>query len=92
MNEPVTITTTTPAPAPAAEDDKFRKARIVKYFPQSGYGFVRDERGKEIYFHLDELRMVGTKRDPRHVYEGASVGIDISRTSRGLRVTKLKLY
>ncbi len=72
--------------------DKFRKGRIVKFFPQSNYGFVRDERGKEIYFHLDEIRFVGTKNDARYITEGAPVGIDISVTSRGLRVTKMKVY
>lgn len=72
--------------------DTFRKGTIIKYFPQSGYGFVRDEIGKEVYFHLDELRFVGEKNDRRYVMEGAPVGIDVSRTSRGLRVTKLKIY
>jgi len=80
------------AAVPAQIDDKFRKGRIIKYFPQSGYGFVRDNNGKEVYFHLDELRFVGTKNDRRYVNEGAPVGFDVGRTSRGLRVTKLKLY
>ncbi len=85
-----------PVPTAAADaigpDDKFRKGRIVKYFPQSSYGFVRDERGKEIYFHLDELRFIGAKNDRRYVCEGAPVGVDVSRTSRGLRIVKMKLY
>lgn len=73
-------------------NDKFRKGKIIKYFPQSGYGFVRDVNGREIYFHLDELRFVGAKNDRRYVTEGAPVGIDVGRTSRGLRVTRLKIY
>jgi len=81
-----------PAPTDSAQDDKFRKGRIIKYFPQSGYGFVRDNNGKEVYFHLDELRFVGVKNDRRYVNEGAPVGFDVGRTSRGLRVTKLKIY
>lgn len=76
----------------ASQDDKFRKGKIIKYFPQSGYGFVRDVNGREIYFHLDELRFVGAKNDRRYVTEGAPVGIDVGRTSRGLRVTRLKIY
>lgn len=71
--------------------DKFRQARITKFFPQSGYGFVKDQKGHEIYFHLDELRFVGPKQARSHVVEGASVGIDVSRTSRGMRVIRLKI-
>ena len=80
---------------PTKEDhqtDNFRQGKIIKFFPHSGYGFVRDQNGKEIYFHLDELRFVGEKRDRSYVLEGASVGIDVGRTSRGLRVTRLKIY
>lgn len=73
-------------------DDKFRKGRIIKYFPQAGYGFVRDDLGHEVYFHLDEVRFVGKRNDRRYVSEGAPVGFDVGRTSRGMRVTLLKLY
>ena len=85
---------TNPAPeAPQTEaPDKFRPAKIIKFFPQAGYGFVRDQNGKEIYFHLDELRFIGEKKNRSYVVEGASVGIDVGRTSRGLRVTRLKIY
>jgi cold shock CspA family protein len=74
------------------QNDKFRKGRIVKYFPQAGYGFVRDDMGHEVYFHLDEVRFVGKRNDRRYVSEGAPVVFDVGRTSRGLRVTRLKLY
>ena len=71
--------------------DKFRPAKIIKFFPQGGYGFVRDRNGKEIYFHIDEIRFSGEKHDRSYVAEGAEVGIDIGRTSRGLRVTRMKI-
>ncbi len=71
--------------------DKLRPARIAKFFPQAGYGFVRDSNGKEIYFHLDELRFLGEKKGRSFVVEGASVGVDVGLTSRGLRVTRLKI-
>jgi cold shock CspA family protein len=78
---------------PAEEvSDKFRQGKIIKFFPHSSYGFVRDQNGKEIYFHLDEIRFVGEKRDRSHLVEGARVGIDVGRTARGLRVTRLKIY
>ena len=73
-------------------DDKFRKGRVVKFFPNAGYGCVRDEMGHEVYFHLDEVRLVGKRNDRRYVSEGAPVGFDVGRTSRGLRVTHIKFY
>ncbi len=72
--------------------DTFRKATIVKFFPQSNYGFVKDEHNTEIYFHYDEMRFVGEKRDKSFLVEGRKVGIDIGRTSRGHRVTFMKIY
>lgn len=72
--------------------DKFRKAKIIKFFPQSNYGFVKDRAGKEIYFHLDEIRFVGPKNNRTYVAEGVEVGIDVGITSRGTRVTRLKIY
>ena len=72
--------------------DNFRHGRIAKFFPQGSYGFVRDEKGKEVYFHLDEIRVVGEKRDRALFREGTEVGFDIGLTSRGLRVTRLKIY
>ena len=72
--------------------DNFRHGKISKFFPQGSYGFVRDEKGKEIYFHLDELRFVGPKSGRAYVVEGVEVGVDVSITSRGMRVTKLKIY
>ena len=82
----------TPAVSEPALSDNFRKATIIKFFPQASYGFVKDLNGKEIYFHLDELRFVGEKKDRSFVLEGASVGVDVSLTSRGLRVIRLKIY
>ncbi len=83
---------TDPIPETPGPDDKFRKGKILKFFPQAGYGFIRDLNGKEIYFHLEEIRFVGEKKDRSYVVEGASVGVDVGLTSRGLRVTRMKIY
>lgn len=85
-------------PAPPAPtgfsfpEDKFRHGRILRFFPQSGYGFVKDAQGHDVYFHVDEIRFVGEKRDRTYVNEGAPVGFDVGVTSRGMRVTHLKIY
>jgi cold shock CspA family protein len=72
-------------------DDHFIHGTILKYFPQANYGFIRDVKGREIYFHLDEARLAGGFHR-RDIKEGLKVGFDMSRTSRGLRATKIKVY
>ncbi len=72
--------------------DNFRHGRIAKFFAPGSYGFVRDEKGREVYFHLDEMRLVGDKRDRSLFREGTSIGFDVGLTSRGLRVTRMKIY
>ena len=74
------------------EEDFFRKGTIMKFFAQSGYGFIRDDKGHQVYFHLDEIRFVGEPRKRSQIKEGMKVGFDISRTSRGVRATHLKFY
>ncbi|MBI3541096.1 MAG: cold shock domain-containing protein [Deltaproteobacteria bacterium] len=89
---PITAPVHPPTPAIEIPEDKFRKGTVIKYFSQAGYGFIRDQGGKEIYFHVDEFRFVGPKNDRSYISEGMTVGIDVGRTSRGLRVTRMKVY
>ncbi len=72
--------------------DNFRHGKILKFFPQGRYGFVRDEKGHEVYFHLDEIRLLGGRRNRSDLKEGTDVGFDVGLTSRGLRITRLKVY
>lgn len=74
------------------QEDYFRKGKVSKYFPHAGYGFIRDGAGHETYFHLDEVRFVGEKKKRGEIKEGMEVGFDVSRTSRGIRATFLKIY
>ncbi|MBI2082108.1 MAG: cold shock domain-containing protein [Deltaproteobacteria bacterium] len=72
--------------------DNFRHGKILKFLAQGNYGFVKDEQGYEVYFHLDEVRLVGPNRDRSFFKEGTQVGFDVGLTSRGMRVTRLKVY
>jgi cold shock CspA family protein len=72
-------------------DDKFSKGRIVKYFPQSRYGFIKDRRGKDLYFNVDEIRFVGPK-GREGLKEGIVVGYDVDWTGHGLHIAKIKVY
>ncbi len=81
-------------PPPAfrkAPEDRFSKGRLVKYFPQSRYGFIKDRRGKDVYFNVDELRFVGEK-GREALKEGIEVGYDVAWTSKGLHISKIKIY
>ncbi len=72
-------------------EDKFSKGKIVKYFPQSRYGFVKNKWGKDVYFNIDEIRFVGDK-GREALREGVEVGYDVGWTSHGLHIAKLKIY
>ncbi len=86
------ITNILPPPAfRKAPEDRFSKGRIVKYFPQSHYGFIKDRRGKDIYFNVDELRFSGEK-GREFLKEGIEVGYDVAWTSKGLHISKIKIY
>jgi len=71
--------------------EKFPRGHISKFFPKSRYGFIKDRNGRDVYFNLDELRFVGDK-DQRDIREGAEVGYDLSWTSRGEHVIRMKIY
>lgn len=73
-------------------DDRFPKGRIVKFFPNQFYGFVRDQIGRELFFHVDEIDLLGPRGRKEHIRIGAEVGYDCCRTSHGLRVKRMKIY
>lgn len=76
---------------PADIDDNFPKGRIVKYFPHQGYGFILSRAGKEIYFNISEVDFVAG-RTVESIHVGSIVGFDVSWTSHGLHVKRLKVY
>lgn len=75
-----------------SRDDRFSKGKIVKYFPNLSYGFVRDHINRELFFHIDEIDLVGPKGHKQYIKIGAEIGYDCCRTSHGLRVKKMKIY
>lgn len=73
------------------ENDSFTKGDVVKLFPQQGFGFLRRPQGDDVYFSRAELHLVGEK-DWAELLEGMRVGFDVAWTSKGLHITKLKIY
>ncbi len=84
----------TSAPAVGLEigDDLFPKGDIVKFFSQQAYGFMRDHIGRELFFHLDEIDLLGPRGRREFMRVGLRVGFDCCRTSHGLRVKRMKIY
>lgn len=75
-----------------SRDDLFPKGEVVKFFDNLDYGFIKDQHGKDIYFHLGELDFIGPKNNKKYIQVGGKVGYDLSWTSKGQHVRKLKIY
>lgn len=78
--------------SPADENDQFSKGVVTKYFQNQSYGFVRDHLNRELFFHVDEMDFCGPKNNKTFITVGARIGFDISRTSHGLRIKRIKIY
>lgn len=73
------------------ENDLFPKGKVVKFFTHQGYGFIKTPSGKDVYFNLAEADIVGAK-GKELLQTGMVVGYDLSHTSHGLHVKKMKIY
>lgn len=74
------------------EHDLFTKGKVARYYPNQGFGFVKNEKGEDLYFKLAELDFIGPKADKKYLREGARVGFDVAWTSKGLHIRYLKIY
>ena len=55
-------------------------------------GVVRTESGREVPFSFDLVELLGEAKKPSDLREGQEVGYDVGWTSKGLRVTRIKVY
>ena len=73
--------------------DHFYKGVIQKIFSGNETGIVLSDSGKEIPFVFPFLRLIGAPRlDIRFLTEGMRVGFDVGWTSKGLRISTIKIY
>src|SRR3989304_7703364 len=72
--------------------DLFHQGVISKLFPSNNMGLVRVESGREIPFSFEFVVLLGEAKKPSDLREGQEVGYDLGWTSKGLRVTKIKVY
>lgn len=72
--------------------DLFHQGVISKLFPSNNMGLVRAESGQEIPFSFEFVLLLGEAKNPADLKEGQEVGYDLGWTSKGLRITKIKVY
>ncbi|MDO8526732.1 MAG: hypothetical protein Q7T03_03480 [Deltaproteobacteria bacterium] len=75
-----------------SENDLFPKGEVIKFFQGQDYGFIKDQHGRDVYFHLGELDFVGPKNTKNFIKVGARIGYDLSWTSHGQHVRRIKIY
>jgi hypothetical protein len=71
--------------------DLFHRGIICKLFPSNNMGVVRTENGREVQFAYDLVIVTGAVHSPAELKEGLEVGYDLGWTSKGLRITKIKV-
>ncbi|HAV19438.1 MAG TPA: cold-shock protein [Firmicutes bacterium] len=62
------------------------KGSVKMFNKDKGYGFIRTEDGKDVFFHYSELVMDNFKT----AQPGEEVEFQVEETDRGPRATKIK--
>ena len=81
--------------APAATDDprtRFYRGVILRLHAGSRTGLVRTGTGREVPFAMTDLRLLGSEHGFGALREGMEIGFDLGWTSRGRRVTTIRLF
>lgn len=61
--------------------------KVKRFNSEKGYGFIKTENGKDLFFHYSELQMEGYKT----VEQGQSVEFEVIETEKGLRAVNIKI-
>ncbi len=62
------------------------KGTIKKVIADKGYGFIYEEDGREIFFHITGLQGI----DFKSLKEGDSVEFDVEKDKRGSRAINIR--
>jgi len=73
-------------------EDRFYQGVIAHVHWGHETGTVLSRNGREIEFEFPFVTMIGDYRRVESLRTGMRVGFDVGWTSRGLRVTTLKIY
>ncbi len=80
-----------PAPDAAEDGDKYYRGVIHKLSRSAQRGTIRSASGRNITFLFPHVTMVGPHRRFEDLREGLEVGYDVSWTSKGLRVSVIRI-
>jgi hypothetical protein len=78
-------------PDETPSDERFYVGTIRKLFLGSQSGIVRSANGRDIAFTWLHVEKIGRVRRFDDLREGMSVGFDVGWTSKGLRVTAMRV-
>jgi hypothetical protein len=81
-----------PAATTDAARERFYQGTILRLHPGSRSGTVRTGNGRDVAFLLRDVYILGTTRGFAALREGMRVGFDLGWTSRGVRVTTIRVY
>lgn len=59
--------------------------KVKNFNKEKGYGFIKTEEGKDIFFHYSELKMEGFKT----VDQNKTVEFEVIETEKGLRAVNI---
>ena len=60
--------------------------KVKNFNNEKGYGFIKTEEGKDLFFHYSELQMEGFKT----INPGQAVEFEVIETEKGLRAVNIK--
>lgn len=73
-------------------ENLFYQGIILRLYPGRKRGVIRTGNGREVPFSFATVDLLGDDQRFDQLYEGMPVGFDLTRTSEGLRITKIKVY
>jgi len=71
--------------------ERFYQGTILRLYPGTERGILHTGNGRDVPFVAADVRILGTNRGFAAIREGMRVGFDLGWTSRGLRVTVIRV-
>lgn len=62
------------------------KGKVVRFNPEKGFGFIKSDDEKDIFFHYSSLMMEGFKT----IEPNTEVEFDVEESEKGLRAKNIK--
>ena len=63
------------------------RGTVKNFNKEKGYGFIKTDEGKDLFFHYSELQMEGFKT----ATPGQNVEFEVIETEKGLRAINIKV-